>query len=219
MFIAALVKMLPATKNTMVDVEIGYYSRLFQQVFQPSELRQENGSIVLFVGASSTVDASLVVKEIGLELAQYEEEKTAIVDVHRLQSIGKEELEKWAKFCSAAGARVSCLKNEMEGVGGAIFNPRKKSFRCQDSLEECLGILRKYFNNVLIDCYSVNNNSVWTLMAKLADGVVVVVSAGETSRSEIQRTERVVEMSQGKMLGFILNKRTYPVPDWLYKRI
>ena len=132
MFIAALVKMLPATKNTMVDVEIGYYSRLFQQVFQPSELRQENGSIVLFVGASSTVDASLVVKEIGLELAQYEEEKTAIVDVHRLQSIGKEELEKWAKFCSAAGARVSCLKNEMEGVGGAIFNPRKKSFRCQD---------------------------------------------------------------------------------------
>ena len=45
------------------------------------------------------------------------------------------------------------------------------------------------------------------------DGVVIVAAAGQTRRDEIRRAGRVVEMAQGKVLGYVLNKRKYPVPN------
>jgi len=56
-------------------------------------------------------------------------------------------------------------------------------------------------------------------LAANVDGVVVVVEAGRTRRDEIQNARRTLEMARGNFLGFILNKRSYPVPEWLYKRL
>jgi Mrp family chromosome partitioning ATPase len=48
---------------------------------------------------------------------------------------------------------------------------------------------------------------------------VIVVEAGESRRDEILNAQRTIEASGGKFLGFVLNKRRYPVPGWLYKRL
>jgi len=51
------------------------------------------------------------------------------------------------------------------------------------------------------------------------DGVAVVVAAGQTRRDEILNAQRTIEQAGGKFLGFVLNKRRYPVPEWLYRRL
>ena len=57
------------------------------------------------------------------------------------------------------------------------------------------------------------------MLSSNVDGVAVVVEAGQTRREEILNAQRTIENAGGKFLGFVLNKRRYPVPEWLYKRL
>jgi Mrp family chromosome partitioning ATPase len=57
------------------------------------------------------------------------------------------------------------------------------------------------------------------MLAPLVDGVSIVVKAAQTRRGQIQRCQRMMESAGGNFLGFILNQRQYPVPNWLYQRL
>lgn len=222
MFIAALVKMLPAPKTEVTETENGHYDQLVHGIFQPGHSKTKNNTVIAFTSISAGAGTSFVVREIGLELMRYEGEKVAIIDAHRLQTISIKDLEKWAKLCAATESGLSWLNNEIEASDLGKIKSRKKATLWQSDVtfrQDCLQLLRKHFNHVLIDCHSVNSPATLTVMAKLVDGVVLVASAGQTRRDEICRAERVVEMAQGKILGLVLNKRKYPVPDWLYGRI
>jgi Mrp family chromosome partitioning ATPase len=79
--------------------------------------------------------------------------------------------------------------------------------------------LRVSFDNILVDCGSVKDSTDAALLGSSVDGVVIVVNAGESRRDEILNSQRMVENAGGKFLGFVLNKRRYPVPEWLYRRL
>jgi len=79
--------------------------------------------------------------------------------------------------------------------------------------------LRVAFDNILIDCRSLRISSEAAVLSSSVDGVAVVVEAGQTRREEILNAQRTIENAGGKFLGFVLNKRRYPVPEWLYKRL
>src|SRR5262249_31343917 len=79
--------------------------------------------------------------------------------------------------------------------------------------------LRVSFDNILIDCRSLKVSAEAALLGSSVDGVAVVVEAGQTRREENLNAQRTIETAGGKFLGFILNKRRYPVPEWLYRRL
>jgi Mrp family chromosome partitioning ATPase len=79
--------------------------------------------------------------------------------------------------------------------------------------------LRVSFDNILIDCGSVAESTDAAMLGASVDGVVIVVDAGESRRDEIINAQRMIEAAGGKFLGFVLNKRRYPVPEWLYRRL
>jgi MinD-like ATPase involved in chromosome partitioning or flagellar assembly len=84
---------------------------------------------------------------------------------------------------------------------------------------ECLKALRWNFDYVLIDCPSPAVSSEATTLAPLVDGVSLVVRAAQTRRGQVQRCQQMIEAAGGTFLGFILNQRQYPVPNWLYRRL
>ena len=79
--------------------------------------------------------------------------------------------------------------------------------------------LRVSFDNILIDCGPLHESSDAAVLASNVDGVVIVVEAGRSRRDQIVNAQRTIEQAGGKFLGFVLNKRRYPVPEWLYKRL
>ena len=79
--------------------------------------------------------------------------------------------------------------------------------------------LRVSFDNILIDCGSLKDSTDAAMLGSSVDGVVIVVNAGESRRDEILNSQRMIETAGGNFLGFVLNKRRYPVPEWLYKRL
>ena len=104
---------------------------------------------------------------------------------------------------------------------GVVGGP-KKATEWESTPEyraEYLKALRWNFDYVLIDCPSPAASSEVTTLAPLVDGVCVIVKAAQTRRGQIQNCEKIIENANGNFLGFILNQRSYPVPNWLYQRL
>ena len=79
--------------------------------------------------------------------------------------------------------------------------------------------LRVSFDNILIDCRALGTSAEVAVLASNVDGIVIVVEAGQSRRDEILNAQRTIENAGGNFLGFVLNKRRYPVPEWLYRRL
>ncbi len=82
-----------------------------------------------------------------------------------------------------------------------------------------LQTLRYSFDFVLLDCPSLKESGDVALFAPAADGVVVVVEADHTRKEQLRGTLNTIEMAEGNLLGCVLNKRQYPIPEWLYQRL
>jgi Mrp family chromosome partitioning ATPase len=75
------------------------------------------------------------------------------------------------------------------------------------------------FHTVLIDAPPVVGSPETPPLSAHVDGVVVVVHTGKTKREVVQRSMRMIGQSDGKVLGVILNRKKYYIPDFIYRRI
>jgi capsular exopolysaccharide synthesis family protein len=75
------------------------------------------------------------------------------------------------------------------------------------------------FDTVLIDAPPVVGSPETPPISAHVDGVVVVVHTGKTKREVVQRSLGMINQSGGKVLGIILNRKKYYIPDFIYRRI
>jgi Mrp family chromosome partitioning ATPase len=87
----------------------------------------------------------------------------------------------------------------------------------QAVLANALDRLRLQHRYVLIDCAPINETQDVVRLAPLIDGIVLVVEANRTQKDQILYAERNIESANGRILGHVLNKRTYAVPDWFHR--
>ena len=79
--------------------------------------------------------------------------------------------------------------------------------------------LRKEFDYVLIDSPPLNTYSDGIVLGQLSDGLVLVLEANSTRREAALRATESLNAKQVRVLGAVLNKRTFPIPDSLYHRL
>ena len=72
---------------------------------------------------------------------------------------------------------------------------------------------------VLFDSPSLRSSSDSIALARKVDGVVLVVQAEKTRWEVVQESKERLENGGGKILGVVLNKRRFHVPNWLYKSL
>jgi Mrp family chromosome partitioning ATPase len=51
------------------------------------------------------------------------------------------------------------------------------------------------------------------------DSVILVVKHGSTRREVVVRTREIITRAGGKILGVVLNRRRFPIPEFLYRRL
>lgn len=85
--------------------------------------------------------------------------------------------------------------------------------------EDFMGRLKQTFDLVLIDSWSVAKPPRPILFSSHVDGVVLVLEAGKTKWQIAEKLKRDIAAQGGQVLGAILNNRTYPIPNGLYKRL
>jgi Mrp family chromosome partitioning ATPase len=79
--------------------------------------------------------------------------------------------------------------------------------------------LREHFGYVLISAPPVNLYPDAILFGQFADGVVLVLKANSTHRAAAMKVKESFEASNVKLLGAVLNDRTFPIPEALYRRL
>jgi len=87
----------------------------------------------------------------------------------------------------------------------------------QQDVAEVFAALRDRYDCVLLDCGGLDSSVDLLRLAPAADGIVLVVEAGRAGKEQINRAAQMIAEAQGTLLGFVLNKRRYPIPNWLYR--
>ena len=88
-----------------------------------------------------------------------------------------------------------------------------------ESMKSRFAELAKEFEFVLVDTPAIKSSIDASLIGQLTDGAVLVVAAEETRKNGAEDAKRVLETANIPIFGAVLNKRTYPIPDALYRRI
>ncbi len=108
------------------------------------------------------------------------------------------------------------------GANNPAWRDEEKNDDMREVRETLAGALSRFqqlYQYVLIDCPSLRETQDAIRLAPLVDGVVLVVEANRTQKEQLSYAERTVESAKGKILGLVLNKRSYVVPDWLSRRL
>jgi len=79
--------------------------------------------------------------------------------------------------------------------------------------------LRKDFGYVLIDAPPLNGYADAALFGRMADGLVVVLEANNTRRETTRKAQHLLDQAGVPVLGAVLNKRVFPIPEPLYRRL
>ncbi|NIM19414.1 MAG: hypothetical protein GTO51_03430 [Candidatus Latescibacteria bacterium] len=82
-------------------------------------------------------------------------------------------------------------------------------------VKEALGV----YDAVIFDAPSVVSSPETPRMSAYVDGVVLIVHAGRTKREVVQRSMDAIVRFDGNVIGVVLNRKKYYIPDFLYKRI
>jgi protein-tyrosine kinase len=87
--------------------------------------------------------------------------------------------------------------------------------RCRARFAE----LREEFNYILISAPPLTRETEATLVGHVADGVVLIVEANQTRRESVRQAKERLKTSQIELLGAVLDQRTFPIPDFLYRKL
>jgi Mrp family chromosome partitioning ATPase len=78
--------------------------------------------------------------------------------------------------------------------------------------------LRESFRYVVINSGSLRRDINGMVLSRWTDGVVLVVEANATRRDAARRVKENLAAANVKVLGVVLNNRTFPIPETLYRR-
>jgi Mrp family chromosome partitioning ATPase len=194
------------------------------------------GAAIAFTSASLGEGVSHVTQLFAVELARHTGRRTLIISAERLQRLGVEDYLQMPWNCHQTNIENVWMlptKKSKKRNGADHYDDEenqelsKRSFLVRvgkqgeevDAGLDSVDALRVAFDNILIDCRSLHSSSDAAVLGSSVDGVVIVVEAGQARRDEILNAQRTIETAGGNFLGFVLNKRRYPVPEWLYRRL
>ncbi len=102
-------------------------------------------------------------------------------------------------------------------AGGVFADPYRMLLA--DRLKARIEELRKEFDYVLIDTPAAAAHIDAALIGKWTDGMVVVLGADRTRHEAAIGVRENIDALGVPVLGAVLNDRTYPVPEFLYRRL
>jgi protein-tyrosine kinase len=198
--------------------------------------RLRGGAALAFTSTSEGEGVSHVTQLFAIEMARYTGRRTLVIAAERLQSLGVEDYMQMPWNCNPTNVEnvwmLPATKSRTVNTSAAVdaeddqeLPKRSYLMRVAKQGEEVdtgldsVDALRISFDNILIDCRSLHTSPDAAVLSASVDGVVVVVEAGRSRRDQILNAQRTIEQAGGKFLGFVLNRRRYPVPEWLYKRL
>lgn len=182
---------------------------------------------VLFVGAIGGEGTSTVAAAFSRLLAEDERLRVALVDAD-LRSASRR-LPAVDDHHGLAGVLAGETRIEQALVGTTLPNlavlpggPTTDSplrLCTTNNLHAPMDHLRRHFHYVVLDGPPVLDSPEMVSLAGQVDGIVMVIRAARTKREVVQRALEQIDKVHGRVLGAILNRQQYVIPDFIYRRL
>jgi len=192
---------------------------MFQAIGDDGKLRHR---VVAFTSSAPGEGVSYVVNLIAKELALQTNKRVLRIDAAALRELYLADANYVGRYSEETEVEnlLTISPTRKSRAVAARGVSRAKDFDANPEYRlACIKALRWNFDYVLIDCPSLTVSPDATTLAPLVDGISVVVKAAQTRRAQIKRSQQMIEGAEGKFLGFVLNQRRYPVPNWIYQRL
>jgi len=203
---------------------LGFYLELIKNVFQAidddGKLRNR---VVAFTSATPGEGVTYVVNLIAKELALQTNKRVLRIDAAALQELYLADANYVARYCEETEIEnlvtIAATKRSVRTAAAHIGTRSTDWDSDPEHRIACIKALRWNFDYILIDCPSLAASSFAATLAPLVDGTSMVVKAAQTRRAQVKRSQQMIESANGRFLGFVLNQRRYPVPNWIYQRL
>lgn len=86
-----------------------------------------------------------------------------------------------------------------------------------DGFDKFLKAIRDDYDYVVLDAPPVHAFAEHRILCSKVDGVVLVIESGKTHRQAALSAKKRLEEAGGKLLGVVLNKRKYYIPEFIYR--
>jgi len=99
------------------------------------------------------------------------------------------------------------------------LGPDSPTLLTSDRMKARFDELRKEFDYILVDAPSLSRYADATALGRLTDGLVLVLEADSTRKEAAVTVMENLRAAQIQVLGAVLNKRTFPIPELIYQRL
>ncbi len=94
-----------------------------------------------------------------------------------------------------------------------------QSMLSSDRMRALLPELQREFDYVLIDAPPIECGDDSVVLGRNAEGIVLVLRANSSRRETARKAVRDLENANVRVLGAVLNRRTFPVPESIYRKL
>jgi Mrp family chromosome partitioning ATPase len=184
---------------------------LLFKIVQQSKEQSEGGFVVAITSPTPGSGVSHITRALADSLRKGGDQVAISLDCWHLEH------DRWDTTDSGSITRQKAVNTfwEPRGSEGFLHN----WYSVQQTVAASVNKLRSKYRYILIDCPSLKETPDALRLAPLVDGIVLVIEANRTQKEQILYAERTLERAKGRILGHVLNKRTYVIPDWLSRRM
>ena len=116
-------------------------------------------------------------------------------------------------------AYVHRLSQNMWLLSGGSAPEVGQTMLGSDRMRSRLLELGETFDYVLIDAAALNACNDAIVLGGVSDGVVLTLKANSSRRETARKAVQQLQTANVRALGAVLNERTFPIPEALYKRL
>ncbi|HEY6390636.1 MAG TPA: hypothetical protein VIX89_05135 [Bryobacteraceae bacterium] len=202
----AMIRRVRPRQDSFSGAQAGFLQPLLQTIIQIKNAEGGRG-VFAFTSPGSGDGVSHVLQIVAQELASQNRCRVLTASSAMLDGAADDDIQRALRGCIERAPSVWSLVDDdhVEYMPEALL----------DRL--WVDVTPRDFDFILIDCPPLNEVGDALRLGHETDGVFLVVSAGETRRDQIEHAQKILRHSSARLQGLVLNRRTYPVPNFLYK--
>ena len=100
---------------------------------------------------------------------------------------------------------------------GGAMSPQPLGLLKSRQAKALVARLRERYDYVILDVANAAAHPDAQVLGSMVDGALVVVRSGETPRETVAEVKKRLDLASVRILGMVLNQRTDPIPDVLYR--
>jgi protein-tyrosine kinase len=195
-----------------------------------SEMKGKESRVILFTSAVKGEGKTTIVASLARVLASDESSKILVVDcavrnpeLHRLFGLPNDK--GLFEYLAGNAAIKDVIRSVDRGVldcvvaGATQSDETAQMLFGSDRFSVFIKEVAAAYEYVLIDSSAILEAPETPIIGSRADGTVMVVFASKTRREVIKRAMLMVEKFDGRLIGTVLNRKPYYIPEFIYRRV